>query len=46
MSATVAVEVVRPPHAHGLLLPSYEGAAGIDLLAAVSEPLVIPPAPV
>ena len=44
-AAAVAIEVVRLPHAHGLPLPSYatEGAAGMDLLAAVSEPLVIAP---
>ena len=46
MSAAAAViEVVRLPHAEGLPLPSYatEGAAGMDLLAAVSEPLLIAP---
>jgi dUTP pyrophosphatase len=44
MSA-VSIEVVRLPHAEGLALPSYatEGAAGMDLVAAVSAPLVIPP---
>ncbi|GAA0567717.1 hypothetical protein GCM10009416_02200 [Craurococcus roseus] len=43
--AVAVIEVVRLPHAHGVPLPSYatEGAAGIDLLAAVSEPLVIAP---
>ncbi len=43
--AAVAIEVVRLPHASDLPLPSYatEGAAGMDLLAAVSEPLVIAP---
>ncbi len=43
--AGVAVDVVRLPHAEGLPLPSYatEGAAGMDLLAAVTAPLVIPP---
>ncbi len=42
---TVEVEVVRLPHAEGLPLPSYatEGAAGMDLLAAVTAPVVIPP---
>ncbi len=39
----VAVEVL--PHAEGLPLPAYatEGAAGMDLLAAVASPVVIPP---
>ena len=39
------IDVVRLPHAEGLPLPSYatDGAAGMDLLAAVAEPLVIPP---
>ena len=42
MSAAV-IAVARLPHAAGLPLPSYatEGAAGMDLLAAVSDPLVI-----
>ncbi|MGG5821958.1 dUTP diphosphatase [Falsiroseomonas sp. HW251] len=42
---TVEIQVVRLPHAEGLPLPSYAtpGAAGMDLLAAVTEPLVIPP---
>ena len=47
MSAGAAViEVVRLPHAADLPLPSYAtaGAAGMDLLAAVSEPLVVAPA--
>jgi dUTP pyrophosphatase len=41
----VRIEVVRLPHAHGLPLPSYAtaGAAGMDLLAAVAEPLTIAP---
>ncbi|MBD0272375.1 MAG: dUTP diphosphatase [Acetobacteraceae bacterium] len=36
---------MRLPHAADLPLPSYatEGAAGMDLLAAVREPLVIAP---
>ena len=44
MSAAV-IAVARLPHAAGLPLPSYatEGAAGMDLLAAVSEPLLIAP---
>lgn len=39
------IRVVRLPHAAGLALPAYAtaGAAGMDLLAAVSEPLVLPP---
>jgi dUTP pyrophosphatase len=39
------VLVTRLPHAEGLPLPAYAtpGAAGMDLLAAVSAPLVIPP---
>jgi dUTP pyrophosphatase len=39
------IDVVRLPHAEGLPLPSYatDGAAGMDLLAAVATPLVIPP---
>ena len=45
MSAAAVIEVVRLPHAEGLPLPSYatEGAAGMDLLAAVSAPVVIAP---
>ena len=44
MSAPV-IDVVRLPHAEGLALPSYatEGAAGMDLLAAVMSSMVIPP---
>jgi dUTP pyrophosphatase len=39
------IDVVRLPHAEGLPLPAYatEGAAGMDLLAAVMSPMVIPP---
>lgn len=39
------IEVVRLPHAADLPLPAYatEGAAGMDLLAAVSALLTIPP---
>lgn len=42
---SVPVLVQRLPHADGLELPSYatSGAAGMDLLAAVREPLVVPP---
>ncbi|HEV7267188.1 MAG TPA: dUTP diphosphatase [Falsiroseomonas sp.] len=41
----VEVLVTRLPHAEGLPLPGYatEGAAGMDLLAAVATPLVVPP---
>jgi dUTP pyrophosphatase len=41
----VMVEVVRLPHAEGLALPAYAsaGAAAMDLLAAVAEPMVLPP---
>ena len=44
MSGAV-IQVTRLPHAEGLPLPSYAtaGAAGMDLLAAVTAPLVIPP---
>lgn len=39
------IQVRRLPHADGLPLPSYatDGAAGMDLLAAVAEPVVIAP---
>jgi dUTP pyrophosphatase len=39
------VTVVRLPHARGLALPEYqsEGAAGMDLLAAVSSTLTLEP---
>lgn len=42
---SVPVAVKRLPHGEGLPLPSYatEGAAGLDLLAAVTAPVVIPP---
>lgn len=42
---TPIIDVVRLPHAEGLPLPAYatEGAAGMDLLAAVMSPVVIPP---
>ncbi len=45
MSAAAVIAVARLPHAADLPLPSYatEGAAGMDLLAAVSGPLVIAP---
>lgn len=45
--ARIKVKVVRLAHAHGLDLPAYQtqGAAGMDLLAAVGEgrPVVIAP---
>ena len=41
----VEVQVVRMPHAEGLALPAYgtEGAAGMDVLAAVEADLVLAP---
>jgi dUTP pyrophosphatase len=41
----VKVRVRRLPHAEGLPLPAYatEGAAGMDLLAAATDPITIPP---
>jgi dUTP pyrophosphatase len=43
--STPVMLVTRLPHGADLRLPSYatEGAAGMDLLAAVAEPLTIPP---
>ena len=45
MAARPIIDVVRLPHAGGLPLPSYatDGAAGMDLLAAVMSSVVIPP---
>ena len=42
---TIAVQVKRLPHSEGLALPAYatNGAAGMDLLAAVAAPMVIAP---
>lgn len=42
---TPTIEVVRLAHARDLPLPAYatDGAAGMDLLAAVAAPLVIAP---
>ena len=42
---TGIIHVVRLPHAAGLELPAYAtpGAAGMDLLAAVTEPVTIAP---
>ncbi len=45
MSDTVTVRIRRLPHADGLPLPAYAsaGAAGADLVAAVSEPVTLAP---
>jgi dUTP pyrophosphatase len=45
MSGGAEIQVTRLPHAEGLPLPTYatSGAAGMDLLAAVREPMMIPP---
>ena len=42
---SIPIQVRRLPHGEGLPLPSYatDGAAGMDLLAAVSGPVVIAP---
>ena len=42
---TQTIHVMRLPHAEGLDLPAYAtpGAAGMDLLAAVAEPVTIAP---
>ncbi len=42
---TATIQVLRLPHAADLPLPAYatEGAAAMDLLAAVTAPLTIPP---
>lgn len=42
---TQTIHVTRLPHAEGLALPSYatDGAAGMDLLAAVTNPITIAP---
>ena len=39
------VQILRLPHSEGLALPAYEtkGAAGMDLRAAVTEPLTLAP---
>ncbi len=41
----IPVEIRRLPHSEGLPLPSYatDGAAGMDLLAAVAETLTLAP---
>ncbi len=45
MSNPVTISVTRMPHAEGLALPSYatEHSAGMDLLAAVTEPKTLAP---
>jgi dUTP pyrophosphatase len=47
MSSAIRVDVQQLPHAEGLALPAYQSshAAGLDLLAAVSEqmPVVLAP---
>lgn len=45
MATSVTIEVKRLPHAADLPLPTYATAlaAGMDLLAAVAEPVVLPP---
>ena len=47
MTTAITVEIQRLPHAEGLALPAYQTAhaAGLDLLAAVSEekPLTLAP---
>ena len=42
---TVPIRVKRLPHGEELPLPAYAtaGSAGMDLLAAVTEPVVVPP---
>ncbi|HVC61903.1 MAG TPA: dUTP diphosphatase [Acetobacteraceae bacterium] len=42
---SIAIRVCRLPHGEGLALPAYAtaGAAGMDLLAAVAEPVTIEP---
>jgi dUTP pyrophosphatase len=44
--STVEIHIKRLPHGHGLDLPHYAtaGAAGMDILAAVSDPVRIAPA--
>lgn len=42
---SVPIRVCRLPHADGLDLPSYatDGAAGMDLIAAIQEPITLAP---
>jgi dUTP pyrophosphatase len=44
--STVEIHIKRLPHGEGLALPAYatDGAAGMDLLAAVHDPVRIRPA--
>jgi dUTP pyrophosphatase len=44
-AAMPAIAVVRLPHAEGLPLPAYAtaGAAGMDVVAAITDPVVIAP---
>ena len=43
--SSIKISVVQLPHATGLELPFYatEGAAGMDLKAAISEPITLKP---
>jgi dUTP pyrophosphatase len=45
LPAPVPVRVRQLPHAHGLPLPAYEteGAAGLDVRAAIDEPIELAP---
>jgi dUTP pyrophosphatase len=45
MSSPIAIDVIRLPHAADLPLPDYATAlaAGMDLLAAVRDDVVLPP---
>ena len=42
---SIAIRVTRLPHGEGLSLPAYAtaGAAGMDLLAAVTDPVIVAP---
>jgi dUTP pyrophosphatase len=42
---SIPIQVRRLPHAEGLPLPAYAtaGAAGMDLIAAVRDPVSVPP---
>jgi len=45
LALTLAIRVRRLPHGEGLPLPAYAsaGAAGMDLLAAIADPVIIAP---
>ena len=45
MEPTVCIQVVRLPHGQNIDLPKYEtsGSVGMDLCAAISEPLLLQP---